>query len=244
MLDRWQSPLIYAGTTLGYSKAYISRSKSFYKEISLQFNYTSLIHDRSAPWDPSVTRAFYPQFSISYLPFQLMPDSSKVMVWIGAQTEMGWQFRINNNLQNSALTYEFWLPGIGPSARAEREFSFRERKYRLFRKERSLGPGKFKAYASLHLPLIAWVSRPPYPSIADFVAGDNVSSTAFDQRELASLGSFRRAVIEWGVWWQGRERRSVSLGYRWEFYQIDRPGHRVQTGLAMVYLRFHSLFRP
>jgi hypothetical protein len=244
VLDTWQSPLIYSGSSLGYSKAYISRSKGFYKEITLQFFFSPMAHSLSAPWGTDLTRSFYPQFFIQYLPIQIKKDSSLYPIWLGLSIDMGWQFRVNDRLQNSAIAYEFWLPAIGPSMRIERAFSFRERNYRLFRKDRKLGPGKFKAYASLTLPLIAWASRPPYSSLADYVGGDDLFSTAWDQRKAASLGSYRRVLIDWGIWWQGRERRSASLGYRWEFYQIDRPGHRVQSGTSVVYVRFHSLFRP
>ncbi len=223
------SPLIYSGShfngVLGLEK---TRKGGF---SALDFE--TMVGSMRPPTQPRMQRsnaiALRLQMDFSHMKLTKTWKDDQLMLFIGGAFNNMVNVLWHRQYLNNSLNYTF-SSSLGGAARLQYKFKFKQK--------------NFRAYAQIHLPLVAFNLRPSYASSIPegYIAQSRSNLRAFfDSGRLQTLNSFFRLRNEIGISRILFNQNEVVLTYRWDYYSVTHQ-HPIQMAVHQILLGWRFSF--
>lgn len=202
--DYATSPLIYKGVFSGIRLgAYFVNQKSS-TSIDI-YSFYGKLRTRNYPLpDPNRSIA-YNNLLILQRGYRMKKKFAGLNWYYGGQLSVLANIRDNQKFYNSNLNYE-GFGSLGPLISAGKEFSF----------EGHNGTRRLLLNASLSVPVVNLIVRPPFNTIEDFVNLD--SNFSMQRIKVASFGKFILLNSQVNLTYYLQNGNSFMLNYLWYFY--------------------------
>jgi hypothetical protein len=168
-------------------------------------------------------------------------QQKKTIPYTGWQLAQQSDFRRNNQLQNSSVSYNF-ATSLSPFFRIEKWLSFPENKKRkLFKKQRSI----LLTY-QLAIPLLAGVARPPFNSIRKIHDGlgnvyqNSITQEVITQYKLYTLNHFLAVYSNVELQYFIKNGNRLALQYFWNFENFNKKNSAYKVSQTGIQLSFYT----
>jgi hypothetical protein len=205
--DDAMSPVRYTGVLPTLAPGLI-KEKFGKKLIELRFPMQySTIHARNHGKYPTM-KGPMGRFDIDYIhlrPTNIIKDSTNGTLFIGGSFHTMVSFRFMQQLDNSAIIYDY-SNSLEIAAAYRRGFSFHQK--RLIH------------YHRVSIPVVSLATRPDYMNAYNVIEpkGNDPVSDAFSRLKFRSFGSFGRVIIRNSLFYPIRSANMIALTYEWQYY--------------------------
>jgi len=235
--DLETSPLIYRGFLLGIQLGGLFYGKKAVTLIDYNFSYGKLTSRNYPLYDGNMAVAYNSYLNIGYARRINVTNASEI--YIGAKLDLLVNIRDNRKFNNANFNYEGFAM-FGPMMIWEKELALKPRKVSLSSSIKPSRERTIKLSASLSVPVISAVERPPFPGIGDFV--DGVSPTFnLHQMKIVSFKSLVNIAFTLGISYYLQNGNRLKLSYLWYYYNYYPSTNKV-SGVAGTF-SFTFLFR-
>jgi len=205
--DDAMSPVRYTGVlptlSLGTMKTKFHKKLS---EVRLTLQYGNIRAKEGREYPTMKGPLFRMDFDYVHLRHtNLIKDSTQGIFFIGGSFHTLLSFRLMQQLDNSALIYDYFS-SLGISAAYRHTFHWKQK--------------RFMHYHRLSIPVVSYASRPEYMNVFDFIAPNENDpiGDAFDHASIRSFGSTHRIIIRNTLFYPIRSNNMIALTYEWQYY--------------------------
>jgi hypothetical protein len=205
--DDAMSPVRYTGVLPTLAPGLI-KEKYGKKLIELRFPMQySTIHARDHRKYPTM-KGPMGRFDIDYIHLRhtnLIKDSTNGTFFIGGSFHTLISFRFMQQLDNSAIIYDY-SNSLGIAAAYRRTFTYHRK--------------RLMHYHRVSIPVVSLATRPDYMNAYNVIEpkGNDPVSDAFSRLKLRSFGSFGRVIIRNTLFYPIKSNNMIALTYEWQYY--------------------------
>lgn len=227
--DEGMSPLIYSGSHFNGVISIEKHKNNRFNALDLEVMLGRL--RPSTQPKPFRSRAAGLRLQMDYQHLRLVRtwNNNQLQLFIGGATNNMLSVLWHRSYMNNSLNYAF-SSAIGAAARLQYPFFINGK--------------KFKPYAQIHLPLLAFNLRPSYVSSIPegYIAQERGNIRAFfDSGKLQTINRFFRVRNELGIQRVLKTGNEVFLAYRWDYYSIPHE-HKIQMAVHQILLGWKFSF--
>jgi hypothetical protein len=237
--DLETSPLTYRGLLPGIQIGVLFYEKKTVTLFNYDFSYGNQATRNYPISDGNVAKAYNNCLNIGFGRKINTNNCSKSDIYLGANLGIIANFRDNSKFNNANFNYEGFLT-FGPMILWEKEVTLLPKQLHLAFLRWPFRQRNLKWSASLYIPVINGVERPPYTTVGDFV--DGVSPTfKISQMKVVSFNDMVNLVSTVGLHYFLQNGNNLLLSYQWYFYNYYPSANQVR-GVA-GFFSFSFLFR-
>ena len=202
-------------------------AEKHYCHIRNAFTFGDLSPYQSSLPDKNTENAYVENFSVAYywLFFQCQPQSIHIYAGPLANARFGLRFK-NGELGNSAMGYEAAL-SAGLALKADKYFNISANKNNSFK--------RFKAGASLSVPVMSKIFTPNYLGISETAATDEVSIIDWSSNYTGYFNSIEAGIA---LTYYLKNKNAIELAYFRDFFTTSPKYNPVKTMNQSIVFKF------
>lgn len=237
--DLETSPLIYRGFLPGVDIGGLFYGKRMLTSFQYNFSWGNQATRNYPVNDANRAKAYNNYLMMDVYTKVNTENYSKSDIYIGAKVGLLANFRSNLKFNNASFNYEGFLT-FGPTVLWEKEISMLPRQVNMAFFRWPFHQRNIKWSASLFVPVVSGVERPPYTTIENFVDGVT-PSFRLDQLKIVSFNALIHVAASLGMQYYLQNGNRLQLSYQWYYYNYYPSVNQVR-GVAGIF-SFSFLFR-
>lgn len=230
--DKETSPLIYHGMLPGVQLGAGLYGKKIAAWFNYSFSYGKLTTRNYGASDVDKSTAYNGLLDIAVVRKIKIAESS--CLYLGPKLALIVNIRNNGKFDNANFNWEGFAM-LGPVMLWEKQLTLNQNRTNIGAIQAPVSRRGIKLSASLFIPVISEVSRPPYNTIGDFVDGlERIFQV--NQLKLVSFNQFASIVSTLGASYHWQNGHGLKLSYTWyyfNYYPVDNKVSGIQGNVSL-----------